>query len=57
VRLRGQIFNLDNGGEIEEKANKDRALGRKIAEIQRGLGDVVKMLKCFPCKGETVEWG
>jgi hypothetical protein len=25
----GQIFNLENGGEIEEKAKKDRALGKK----------------------------
>jgi hypothetical protein len=29
VEFWGQIFNLDNGGEIEEKARKDRALGKK----------------------------
>ena len=31
----GQIFNLGNGEEIEEKAKKDRALGKILAEIQR----------------------
>ena len=31
----GQIANPDDGGKIEGKAKKDRALGKRIAEIQR----------------------
>jgi hypothetical protein len=37
MRLWGQIFNLDNGGEIEGKAKKDRALGKKKQRFKESI--------------------
>jgi len=39
----GQIFNLDNGGEIEEKAKKDRALGLKNSKDSKSQFSRIKI--------------